>query len=29
MHLVAHEMMPILRDLTGTQHLAPERLAAE
>ncbi len=29
MHLVAHEMMPILRDLTGTRHLAAERLAAE
>lgn len=28
MHLVAHEMMPILRSLTGTQHLAPERRAA-
>jgi alkanesulfonate monooxygenase SsuD/methylene tetrahydromethanopterin reductase-like flavin-dependent oxidoreductase (luciferase family) len=29
MHLVAHEMLPILRDLTGTRHLAPERMAAE
>ena len=29
MHLVAHEMMPILRDLTGTKHLVAERMAAE
>jgi alkanesulfonate monooxygenase SsuD/methylene tetrahydromethanopterin reductase-like flavin-dependent oxidoreductase (luciferase family) len=29
MHLAAHEMMPILRDLTGTRHLVEERMAAE
>jgi alkanesulfonate monooxygenase SsuD/methylene tetrahydromethanopterin reductase-like flavin-dependent oxidoreductase (luciferase family) len=29
MHLLAHETMPILRSLTGTQHLEPRRAAAE
>jgi alkanesulfonate monooxygenase SsuD/methylene tetrahydromethanopterin reductase-like flavin-dependent oxidoreductase (luciferase family) len=29
MHLLAHEVMPLLRDLTGTRHLAPARAAAE
>jgi len=29
MHLLAHEVMPILRSLTGTQHLAPVQAAAE
>ena len=29
MHLLAKRTMPILRSLTGTQHLAPERAAAD
>ncbi|MFO1067916.1 MAG: LLM class flavin-dependent oxidoreductase [Geminicoccaceae bacterium] len=29
MHLVSHKMMPILRDLTGTQHLVERARAAE
>jgi alkanesulfonate monooxygenase SsuD/methylene tetrahydromethanopterin reductase-like flavin-dependent oxidoreductase (luciferase family) len=29
MHLLAHQVMPILRSLTGTQHLVAERVAAQ